>query len=207
MLSSANALNLDQSKILLFGKPYNQSAYIATLYSQTILYRVTIPQSFHFPSSLSFASDTSRTRTRPAMPSPTTATPYLVMLSNLETVIMELADRSNGILDLDCKKTQSKRVLNFSQYEKILDLSIKRAFEDQMKIQTQFNLFPNNFKPLFSLVCCTSLLKTLWEKEKLLIWSNFSFSHSIFYPSGELFTIFIEFEIVVCKLSFWKSPK
>ena len=30
----------------------------------------------------------------------------------------------------------------------------------------------------------TSLLKTLWEKEKLLITSNFSFSHSIFYPFG-----------------------
>ena len=28
----------------------------------------------------------------------------------------------------------------------------------------------------------TSLLKTLWEKEKLLITSNFSFSHSAFYP-------------------------
>ena len=27
----------------------------------------------------------------------------------------------------------------------------------------------------------TSLLKTLWEKEKLLVKSNFSFSHSVFY--------------------------
>ena len=30
----------------------------------------------------------------------------------------------------------------------------------------------------------TSLLKTLWEKEKLLIMSNFSFSHSVFSPFG-----------------------
>ena len=30
----------------------------------------------------------------------------------------------------------------------------------------------------------TSLLKTLWEKEKLLIKSNFSFSHSVFYLFG-----------------------
>ena len=29
--------------------------------------------------------------------------------------------------------------------------------------------------------------------------SNFSFSHSVFYPSEELSAIFIEFEIVVCK--------
>ena len=36
-------------------------------------------------------------------------------------------------------------------------------------------LFPNLY------VCSTSLLKTLWEKEKLLTTSNFSFSHSVFY--------------------------
>ena len=34
------------------------------------------------------------------------------------------------------------------------------------------NLFPN--KPWFLLVCITSLLKTLWEKEKLLVNVNFS---------------------------------
>ena len=58
--------------------------------------------------------------------------------------------------------------------------------------------FPN--KPLFLRVCSTSLLKTLWEKEKLLITSNFSFSHSIFFPFGELSAVFIKLEIVVCKL-------
>ena len=61
-----------------------------------------------------------------------------------------------------------------------------------------FNLFPN--KPWFLRVCSTSLLKTLLEKEKLLVKSNFSFSHSISYPSGELSVISIKFEIVVCKL-------
>ena len=30
--------------------------------------------------------------------------------------------------------------------------------------------------------------------------SNFSFSHSVYYPFGVLSTNFIEFEIVVCKL-------
>ena len=39
--------------------------------------------------------------------------------------------------------------------------------------------FPN--KPWFLCVCSTSLLKTLWEKEQLLIMSNFSFSHSVFH--------------------------
>ena len=41
-----------------------------------------------------------------------------------------------------------------------------------------FNPFPN--KPWFLRVCSRGLLKTLWEKEKLLITSNFSFSHSVF---------------------------
>ena len=59
-----------------------------------------------------------------------------------------------------------------------------------------FNPFPN--KPWFLRVCSISLLKTLWEKDKLLVTSNLSFSHSVFYPFEKLFVIFIKFEIVVC---------
>ena len=62
-------------------------------------------------------------------------------------------------------------------------------------INILFNPFPN--KPWFLRVCSTSLLKTLWEKEKLLIMSNFSFSHNVFYPFEELSSSFINFEIVV----------
>ena len=61
-----------------------------------------------------------------------------------------------------------------------------------------FNPFPN--KPWFLRVCSKDLLKTLWEKEKLLIMSNFSFTHSVFDLSGELSAIYIKFEIVACKL-------
>ena len=61
-----------------------------------------------------------------------------------------------------------------------------------------FNPFPNMPWPLR--VCSTSLLKTLWEKEKLLVTSNFSFSHSVFYTFRELLAIFIMLGIVVCKL-------
>ena len=61
-----------------------------------------------------------------------------------------------------------------------------------------FSILPN--KPWFLHVCSTSLLKTLGEKEKLLVTSNFSFSNSVFYPFGELSAIFIQFEIVFCKL-------
>ena len=42
-------------------------------------------------------------------------------------------------------------------------------------------------------------LKTLWEKEKLLITSNFSFSYNVFYPFQGLSALFIKVEIV-CKL-------
>ena len=69
----------------------------------------------------------------------------------------------------------------------------------------RFNPFPN--KLWFLRVCSTSLLKTLWEKEKLLVTSNFSFSHSVFYPFAKLSAIFISFEIVVQTLSVWKTIK
>ena len=76
---------------------------------------------------------------------------------------------------------------------------IKSLRKDKMLVsQNVFNPFPN--KPWFLRVCSTSLLKTLWEKEKLLVTSNFSFSHSVFYLFGELSAIFNKLEIVVCKL-------
>ena len=39
-----------------------------------------------------------------------------------------------------------------------------------------------------------------WEKDKLLVTSNFSFSLSVFYLFGELSAIFNKLKIVVCKL-------
>ena len=68
------------------------------------------------------------------------------------------------------------------------------------------NPFPN--KPWFLRVCSTSLLKTLWEKEKLLIISNFYFSRSVFYPFLRIFCHFLK--IWNCRLqtlSVWKSLK
>ena len=62
-----------------------------------------------------------------------------------------------------------------------------------------FNPFPN--KSWLLRVCSTSLLKTLREKKKLLVTSNFFFSHIVFYPFVEISAIFIKLEIVVCKLS------
>ena len=63
------------------------------------------------------------------------------------------------------------------------------------------NSFPN--KPWFLHVYSTNLSKTPWENEKLLVTSNFSLYHSVFYPFGDLIAIFIQFKIVVC----WESLK
>ena len=53
-----------------------------------------------------------------------------------------------------------------------------------------FNPFPN--KPWILRVCSTSLLKTQWEKEILLVTSNFSFIHCFFFSFGEFSAIFIK---------------
>ena len=60
------------------------------------------------------------------------------------------------------------------------------------------NPFPN--QPWFLRVCSTNILKTLREKEKLIVTSNFSFSHNVFYPFEELSATFIRSKIVVFKL-------
>ena len=73
-----------------------------------------------------------------------------------------------------------------------------KMFSHGQRQKPSFNPFPN--RPWFLRVCSTSLLKTLLEKEKLLVTSNFSFSHSVFYRFAEISAIFIRFEIVVCKL-------
>ena len=75
--------------------------------------------------------------------------------------------------------------------------SVFYPFEELSSIFNVFNPFLN--KPWFLHVCSTSLLKTMCEKEKLLITSNFSFSHIVFYPYEEISSIFIKFEIVICK--------
>ena len=65
------------------------------------------------------------------------------------------------------------------------------------------NPFPN--KPWFLRVCSSRLLKTLWEKEKLLGTNNFSFSHSVWYLFEELSAIFIRLKLLSANsLSFGK---
>ena len=68
---------------------------------------------------------------------------------------------------------------------------------------------------MFLCVCSTSLLKTLLEKEKLLIMSNFSFSHSVFYPfrdfpsfsSNSKLSSANSLSLEESKICFWKKVK
>ena len=64
--------------------------------------------------------------------------------------------------------------------------------------RSAFNALINFLQPMIQRL--SLLLKTMWEKEKLLVKSNFSFSHSVFFQFGVLSAIFIKFKIVVCKL-------
>ena len=70
----------------------------------------------------------------------------------------------------------------------------------------RLNPLPN--KPLFLCVCRASLLKTVWEKEKLLITSNSYFSRSVFYTFCELSAILHQIKNYCLQtLSVWKSLK
>ena len=69
----------------------------------------------------------------------------------------------------------------------------------------ELNPFPN--KPLLLGVSSTYILKTMCKKGKLLVNSNFSFSHIVFYQFGELSAIIIRLEIVVFGLFQFGSLK
>ena len=72
-----------------------------------------------------------------------------------------------------------------------------------------FLLFPQcfqrfSFSAWLKVVIVTPLGNKPFEntvgKEKLLVTSNFSFTHSVFYPLRKLSALFIKFKIVVCTL-------
>ena len=66
--------------------------------------------------------------------------------------------------------------------ERLQQNSPKDSEDCTKSIVNRLNPFPHN--DTFRRPWETSLLKTLWEKEKLLVTSNFSFAHSVFYPFG-----------------------
>ena len=82
--------------------------------------------------------------------------------------------------------TRSRKFLFNKKEKKLVEVFLQRQIlglhHKEPLITSTFNLFPHN--DTFWRPWETSLLKTLWEKEKLLVTSNFSFSHSVFYPFG-----------------------
>ena len=71
---------------------------------------------------------------------------------------------------------------------------------------SQNNPFPN--KSWLLCVCITRLLKTLWEKEKLLVTSNFSFFPQCFLPVWRTVSHFHQiWNCCLQTLSVWKSLK
>ena len=70
-----------------------------------------------------------------------------------------------------------------------------------------FNPFPN--KSWFLHVCYTNILKTLQEKEKFLVMSNFCFSHIIFILFRELSAFLNKFDYISKLFQFviWEMVK
>ena len=71
-----------------------------------------------------------------------------------------------------------------------------------------FTINPLLHRYLFSCINNRQLLKTLWEKKKLLIMSNFFLSHNVFYSIRKLYphlSIFMTSYLYL--LLNWKSPK
>ena len=109
----------------------------------------------------------------------------------------EIACNEQFLLFPQCFQTLWRTFSHVYQISNIYLQTLSVLESLKFVIWERVNPFPN--KPWFLPVCSISLLKTLWEKEKLLIMSNFSFFHSVFYPFRELSAIFIKFDIVVSK--------
>ena len=96
------------------------------------------------------------------------------------------------------KSTVTNRFINVTHHVKRDLMGIAKSIDPGQPAQSTQPDHCQNFSLLADFLCInpfphndtfwrpweTSLLKTLWEKEKLLVTSNFSFTHSVFYPFG-----------------------
>ena len=114
--------------------------------------------------------------------------------TNSDLVHMSLKSRNGQKTFYENEKMLVTSISSFA-YDvfRVLSAQVRRPINS-----VSFNLFQD--KPWFSHACSTSLVKTLWEKDQMLVTSNFSSSHRVFYPFGEHSATFIKFKIVVCKL-------
>ena len=84
--------------------------------------------------------------------------------------------------------------------ENYLEVCKRKYLYNPYSGNRELNHFPH--KPLFLRVCSISLLKTRREKEKLLVMSNFSFSHGVFYPFWRTVCHFHSIQSCLLKKSF-----
>ena len=111
----------------------------------------------------------------------------------------------SSFCDTDHAAEDTRATIPFVSSETSLTNNGKFKYRKPLTIQ-EFEPFSRN-SGLFTLsqtspcfyVSAIQVLKTLWEKEKLLSTSNFSFSQSVLYPFGEVSAIFSKSEIVICK--------
>ena len=113
------------------------------------------------------------------------------------TYIFRIVERCSDLLIADTNCFSHKKrtdLISLSVHESYFQIWTRAEFLGYytnfilILSSAAFNPFPN--KPWFLRVYSTSLLKTQREKEKLLVTSNFSFSHSVFCPFGKLFLLF-----------------
>ena len=110
-------------------------------------------------------------------------------------MIISVFDREENIVG----KGEIACTSNFSFSHNVFKRFLSQRTSKGVTVWEWVNPFPN--KPLFLRVCSTSLLQTLWEKEKIAITNNNFYSHSILYPFRDISTIIMKSEIVVCILS------
>ena len=110
--------------------------------------------------------------------------PYYVFFSIVTGIFKHPLQPHNNFYPLKHRFSYLSN-LNFGCLVKLwISLNVKSCILVRFSLSVQQNsaFTPFQNKPLCLRVFSTSLLKTLWEKEKLLVTSNFSFFHSVFYP-------------------------
>ena len=111
-------------------------------------------------------------------------------LSSIENNLLQMLSMNfanmNNLHELALKKYENifatgKKLFSKMYFVLLLDYFLEnKTYHLQLLLGKAFNPFPE--KPWFLRICSTSILKTPKEKEKLLITSNFIFSHSVFKP-------------------------
>ena len=99
--------------------------------------------------------------------------------------------------------------VNFRCLEGVSNIINSIVFEEFLVFSfTFFILIPLLYRYSFKLINDRQLLKTLWEKKKLLVTSNFFFSHNVFYSIRKLYPHFsVLLTSYLYFLRNWKSLK